>query len=70
MTSVSGKTTINWSEFAERLAPVEVISEPVLVKKRSRDCFWYSPVLNNELIIQDWTVPKTITGTFFNQDRL
>ena len=49
MTSISGKTTINWTEFAERLAPVEVISEPVLVKKRSRDCFWYSPVLNEEL---------------------
>ena len=49
MMSISGKTTIDWSEFAERLAPVEVISEPVLVKKRSRDCFWYSPVLNEEL---------------------
>ena len=49
MTSISGKTTINWTEFAERLAPIEVISEPVLVKKRSRDCFWYSPVLNEEL---------------------
>ena len=39
----------DWADIAQRLAPVEVISEPVLVKKRSRDFFWYSPVLNAEL---------------------
>ncbi|UWQ90862.1 FAD-binding oxidoreductase [Rhodobacteraceae bacterium M382] len=49
MTSISGKTDIDWVRFAERLAPVEVITEPVLVKKRSRDFFWYSPILNEEL---------------------
>ncbi len=49
MTSISGKTSINWDAFAEELAPVETISEPVLVKKRSRDFFWYSPILNAEL---------------------
>lgn len=47
--SLSGKTDIDWSAFAAELAPVEVISEPVLVKKRSRDFFWYSPILNAEL---------------------
>ncbi|QJF52669.1 FAD-binding oxidoreductase [Roseobacter ponti] len=49
MTSISGKTDIDWTAFAADLAPVEVISETVLVKKRSRDFFWYSPVLNAEL---------------------
>ncbi len=49
MNSVSGKVLIDWKAFAARLAPVEVIDEPALVKKRSRDFFWYSPVLNEEL---------------------
>ncbi len=49
MTSISGKMDIDWPAFAARLAPVEVIDEAVLVKKRSRDFFWYSPILNTEL---------------------
>ncbi|WP_299722735.1 FAD-binding oxidoreductase [uncultured Tateyamaria sp.] len=49
MTSLSGKTDIDWTAFATALAPVEVITEPVLIKKRSRDFFWYSPILNREL---------------------
>ena len=39
MTSISGKTDIDWDAFAHALAPVEIIDEPVLVKKRSRDFY-------------------------------
>lgn len=49
MTSISGKTGIDWDVFAAALAPVETITEPVLIKKRSRDFFWYSPILNAAL---------------------
>ncbi|WP_299286512.1 FAD-binding oxidoreductase [uncultured Tateyamaria sp.] len=49
MTSLSGKTDIDWDAFTAALAPVETITEPVLIKKRSRDFFWYSPILNDAL---------------------
>lgn len=49
MTSISGKNTLDWDTIASRMAPVETIAEAVLVKKRSRDFFWYSPILNKEL---------------------
>jgi len=49
MSSLSGKTEIDWVAFADALAPIETITEPVLIRKRSRDFFWYSPILNAEL---------------------
>lgn len=47
MTDTLQKT--NWHAIAAELRPVEVIEEPVLIKKRSRDFFWYSPILNEQL---------------------
>lgn len=49
MTDTIEKPQTDWSEVAAALAPVEIIDEPVLVKKRSRDFFWYSPILNAQL---------------------
>ncbi|MEM6940642.1 MAG: FAD-binding oxidoreductase [Pseudomonadota bacterium] len=39
----------DWTQIAAALAPVEVIDDPTTVKKRSRDFFWYSPLLNAKL---------------------
>lgn len=47
--SISGKSDLDWAAIAAELSPVEVIAEPVLVKKRSRDFFWYSPILDRQL---------------------
>ncbi len=42
-------TAVDWDAMKADLSPVAIIDEPVLVKKRSRDFFWYSPVLNAQL---------------------
>ncbi len=39
----------DWDAIAAAMAPVEVSQDPLLLKKRARDYFWYSPVLNAEL---------------------
>jgi FAD/FMN-containing dehydrogenase len=43
------RTARDWDRIAADLAPVEVVDDPVTVKKRSRDFFWYSPILNARL---------------------
>lgn len=48
-TEPNSKPAANYEAIAAELAPVETINEPVLVKKRSRDFFWYSPILNAQL---------------------
>lgn len=40
---------VDWAEIAALLAPVEVLDDPTTIKKRSRDFFWYSPILNAQL---------------------
>ncbi len=42
-------TAIDWTLVAADLAPIECIIDRALVRQKSRDFFWYSPVLNARL---------------------
>src|SRR3981189_894816 len=44
-----GMKAIDWPGVAADLAPIECISDRALVRQKSRDFFWYSPVLNEKL---------------------
>lgn len=42
-------TGVDWAEVAAALAPIPTLSEPALVKQKSRDFYWYSPILKRQL---------------------
>jgi FAD/FMN-containing dehydrogenase len=44
-----GLNSIDWQKVAAELAPIDCTTDRVLVRQKSRDFFWYSPVLNERL---------------------
>lgn len=44
-----GLKAIDWTQVVADLAPIECIADRALVRQKSRDFFWYSPVLNERL---------------------
>ena len=41
--------SVDWSAFAAALGPIPHSLEPPLVKQKSRDFYWYSPILKDQL---------------------
>ena len=39
----------NWQRFAAELGDIPTITEPALVRQKSRDFYWYSPILKKQL---------------------
>ena len=46
---MDGVTAIDWQRVAADLAPIECITARAVLRTKSRDFFWYSPVLNEKL---------------------
>ena len=49
MESLAKDTYIDWQAFRAALGEIPVIDKAPLVKRKSRDFFWYSPVLDRQL---------------------
>ena len=39
----------DWTRFAAELGAIPTITDPALVRQKSRDFFWYSPILKAQL---------------------
>ena len=48
-TLTSGKIELDWEKFKAEFGAIEIIDKPARVKKSSRDFFWYSPILEQQL---------------------
>ena len=46
---MDGVSAIDWQRVAADLAPIECIAARAVLRTKSRDFFWYSPVLNEKL---------------------
>lgn len=40
---------VDWDAFAKALEGIQIVREPALVKQKSRDFYWYSPILKEQL---------------------
>lgn len=43
------RASVDWAEVARALGDIPVLDEPALVKQKSRDFYWYSPILKQQL---------------------
>ncbi|MGF1623414.1 MAG: FAD-binding oxidoreductase [Alphaproteobacteria bacterium] len=43
------RASVDWAEVKVALGAIPVIDEPALVKQKSRDFYWYSPILKQQL---------------------
>ncbi|MGQ3031338.1 MAG: FAD-binding protein, partial [Ferrovibrionaceae bacterium] len=40
---------VDWPAVAAALGPLTVIDDPAMVRQKSRDFFWYSPILKRQM---------------------
>src|SRR4051812_29956603 len=48
-TVASNPRSIDWTHFVAALGDVPTITDPALVRQKSRDFYWYSPILKDSL---------------------
>ncbi len=49
MDSIARHSTADWMKFEAELGGVPCITDPAVVRQKSRDFFWYSPILKAQL---------------------